>query len=65
MQNYRAMYLYNHKTSRGGYVRIEEQIMAETGKKIYELNRAEVWAWARMNAKGELPEEAAEVQKKL
>ena len=44
MQNYRAMYQYNHKTSRGGYVRVEEQIMAETGNKIYELDRAEVWA---------------------
>ena len=30
MQNYRAMYQYNQKTSRGGYVRVEEQIMAET-----------------------------------
>ena len=42
MQKYRAMNVYNHKTSRGGYVRIEEQIMAETGKSIYDIDRAEV-----------------------
>ena len=56
-----AMLIETHKI----VVLVSLQIMAETGKKIYELDRAEVWARARMNAKGELPAEAAEVQKKI
>ena len=65
MQNYRALNKYNHNLSRGGYVRIEEMLMEQSGKSLTELDRADLWSMGRRNAKGELIGEASEIQKNI
>ena len=65
MQNYRKMNVYDHHCSRGGYIRIEEMIMEESGKSLREIDRADLWSKGRTNSQGELSGEAAQVQKNI
>ena len=65
MQNYRKMNVYDHHCSRGGYIRIEEMIMEESGKSLREIDRADLWSKDHTNSQGELSGEATQVQKNI
>uniref|UniRef100_A0A803QVH3 Ubiquitin-like protease family profile domain-containing protein n=1 Tax=Cannabis sativa TaxID=3483 RepID=A0A803QVH3_CANSA len=57
---------YPHRTGRGGYALIEQNMEKELGRELTEYDRSEMWKRARMNNKGEvIDEEAREVVQRI
>ena len=64
-QGARAQNKYNHRTGRGGYKQIEQQLEAELGHELTDFDRADMWIRIRKDKKGESTEDVASIMEKI
>ncbi|XP_062082207.1 uncharacterized protein LOC133788674 isoform X2 [Humulus lupulus] len=64
-QGARAQNKYNHRTGRGGYKQIEQQLEAELGHELTDFDRADMWLRIRKDKKGESTEDVASIKEKI